>query len=260
MRNPAIDTAHTAALVRWQEPFSGFASGQDPRTSDQTLRGLMYGGLEHAARYGWLNAGRRLIDKTYIDMLWHVQGLTNMRAVRPEQVSAALDGLIQETVRTVWHELAGLGNEEKVDLAACWVGLFAQQGFGTLYSKAAASRLLFFLLPMLQLFNLSRGHLMVLDKLGCPSSGDDYQSYAESAGRAYLDVYDSLRMLPRPTPVLSDSAQQQLIQQLLNDSDWWERRVFEQYLHCIADDAGIEKRLFACAEDGNSHFLVVKFP
>jgi len=85
-----IKAAHAVALARWETPFPGFASGHDPRTSDNALLTLLYGGLVHAADHDWLNAGRRLIDKTYIDMLWHVQDLTNMRAIRPEQIAAAL--------------------------------------------------------------------------------------------------------------------------------------------------------------------------
>ncbi len=64
LHNIPIDTAYSVALTRWQTPFSGFTSGHDNRTSDKALLTLVYGGLEHAANHEWLNAGRRLIDRT----------------------------------------------------------------------------------------------------------------------------------------------------------------------------------------------------
>ena len=84
--NIALEAAHARALDRWARPFPGFTSGHDPRTSDQGLLTCLYGSLEHAARHEWLNAGRRLIDKTYLGMLWHVQDLTDLRGVRAEQI------------------------------------------------------------------------------------------------------------------------------------------------------------------------------
>ena len=88
-RSFSLEQAHSATLRRWQAPFPGFTSGQDPRTSDNALLVLTYGGLDQAARHAWLNAGRRLIDKTYVEILRHVQGLTCMRTWRAVPIAAA---------------------------------------------------------------------------------------------------------------------------------------------------------------------------
>ncbi|MGB5254545.1 MAG: hypothetical protein WBN68_17695, partial [Sedimenticolaceae bacterium] len=60
----------------------------------------------------------------------------------------------------------------------------------------------------------------------------------------------ALRALPGPAPVFGDAAQRRLIQQLLDDSDWWERRVFDAMLRQTAQAAGVEERLFACDDAG----------
>ena len=175
-----IKAAHAAALTRWQTPFPGFASGQDPRTSDNALLALLYGGLKHAADHEWLNAGRRLIDKTYVEMLWQVQGLENMRTCRPEQVSAALDNFIQGTVCKQWDALPILSPIEREELTNTWVHGMAKSCFGSLVSELAASRVLFYLCPTLPVFNLSRGHLITLEQLGYRSADNSYASYARS--------------------------------------------------------------------------------
>ncbi|MGB5773457.1 MAG: hypothetical protein WBP89_02180, partial [Sedimenticolaceae bacterium] len=181
----ALDQACSAALRRWQGPWSGFTSGRDPRSSDNALLVLMYGGLIHAARHEWLNAGRRLIDKTYIDILWHVQHLTTLRTCRPEQIAAALDNFIRDQIEPVWDGLADLNATDQAELASRWVADMAQQCFGSLHSQPAASRLLFFLCPMLPLFNLSRGHLLALQRLGHTAQGEGYHAYAAAAEHAY---------------------------------------------------------------------------
>ena len=210
----------------------------------------MYGGLVHAAQHEWLNAGRRLIDRTYIDILWHVQDLTTLRTCRPDHIAAALDNFIREQIEPVWDELADLNATHKAELASRWVADMAQQCFGSLHSEPAASRLLFFLCPTLPLFNLSRGHLLALQRLGHTASGQDYRAYAAAAEHAYRARSQALRTLPRPEPVFGDAAQRRLIQQLLDDSDWWERRVFDALLRQTAEAAGIEERLFACDDGG----------
>ena len=181
---PALDQACSAALLRWQAPWTGFASGRDPRSSDNALLVLTYGGLVHAAQHEWLNAGRRLIDKTYIDMLWHVQDLTHMRTCRPEQIAAALDAVIDDTIRPLWPSLADLSDEQRFATATAWVEQMAARCFGSLHSEVAASRLMFYLLPMLPVFNLSRGHQLALARIGHDPADTSYASYAQAAGVA----------------------------------------------------------------------------
>lgn len=246
-----IKAAQAAALARWQTPFPGFASGHDPRTSDNALLCLMYGGLAHAADHDWLNAGRRLIDKTYIEMLWQVQALDNMRTCRPEQISAALDNFIQGTLSQHWDILPALDTAAKHELAAAWVAEIAQGCFGSLHSEPAASRLLFYLCPMLPVFNLSRGHLLALEQLGYGCVNDSYAAYADSADPAYRHLAPLLRATPPPVPGFGNPAQQALVARLLNDSDWWPRRVFDELMHqTIGACDATGQRLFACDDAG----------
>ena len=246
----ALDQACSGALRRWQAPWPGFTSGRDLRSSDNALLVHVYGGLVHAAGHEWLNAGRRLIDKTYIDILWHVQHLTTLQTCRPEQIAAALDEFIRDDIEPVWDGLADLDATHQAELASRWVADMAQRCFGSLHSEPAASRLLFFLCPILPLFNLSRGHLLALQQLGHSAQGEDFRAYATAADRAYRELSSSLRALPRPAPAFGDTGHRRLTQQLLDDSDWWQRRVFDELLRQTAQAAGVEQRLFACDDAG----------
>ena len=191
---------------------------------------LLYGGLEHAANYNWLNAGRRLIDKTYIDMLWHVQGLTDLRSVRPEQIAAALDPFIIDVIRPAWLDLPHLTDSERLEISISWVEQMAGRCFGSVYSEAASSRLLFFLAPMLPVFNQSRGHHMALDKIGHRPCNHGHRAFAQAAWSAYQEFLPSLADLPPPAPAATDPQHRMLISNLLSRTDWWARRVFDHWL------------------------------
>ncbi|MDJ0739941.1 MAG: hypothetical protein QNJ91_09505 [Gammaproteobacteria bacterium] len=247
--NPDLLAAHAAALQRWQRPCTGFASGNDPRTSDRALLGLTYGGLAHAAGHAWLNAGRRLIDKTYVAMLWHVQDLTALRTVSPERVAARLDGFITTTIRPRWDDLPTLGSDDGPALAATWVERMARECFGSVHSELAASRLLFYLLPMLPVFNLSAGHVKALAQLGDAPASTGYRAYAHTAMAAYRRVDAGLRQLP--LPATTDGAGDPLIAGLLADTDWWPRRVFDCYLRACVDQRTGAPDPFACDDAGN---------
>ena len=246
-----IRAAQAAALERWDRPFPGFTSGHDPRTSDQALLTLFYGGLEHAARYDWLNAGRRLIDKTYVDMLWHVQDLTNMRTCRAEPIAAALDAFIGDTIKPVWASLADLSHAQRFATATRWVEQMAARAFGSVHSEVAASRLMFYLLPMLPVFNLSRGHQLALARIGHEPADNSYAGYAQAAGAAYRALAPTLSALPRPQAHFGDTDQQAVIQRMLDDSDWWARRVFDEMLRQgVPRDQAAGPGLFACDDAG----------
>lgn len=247
----AIENAHAAALARWQTPFPGFASGHDPRSSDNALLALLYGGLVHAAGHEWLNAGRRLIDRTYIEILWQVQALTKLRTCRPEQVSAALDNFIQGSLSQHWDSLPTLDPVTKRELAEAWVDRIATTCFGSLRSEAAASRLLFYLCPMLPVFNLSRGHLLALEQLGHAVADDSYASYARSAQAAFRELAPMLGSIPAPASDHGTPAQQTLIRDLLDDSDWWSRRLFDELMRQGVTGIGdAAHQLFACDDAG----------
>ncbi|MCB1800353.1 MAG: hypothetical protein KDI82_01565 [Gammaproteobacteria bacterium] len=240
--------AHEAALQRWNDPFPGFASGHDRRTSDAALLGQFYGGLEYAAAHDWLNAGRRLIDKTYVDMLWHVQELTRMRARQPEQIAAALDDFIRDLVAPRWPTLWSLPEIEKQALAVDWVEYLAGHGFGSLHSEAAASRLLFYLCPMLPVFNLSTGHQLGLLAMNGTAESDSYRDFSAHAQLAYGRIAPSLSTVTRPTAMIGDRAQATVVDRVLDDSDWWERRVFDQLLRDHAPVGATP--MFGCDDAG----------
>ena len=249
--NNPFNIAHAAALSRWNRPFPGFTSGHDQRTSDRGLLTLLYGGLEHAARHEWLNAGRRLIDKTYVDMLWHVQGLTNMRVSRPEQIAAALDRFIADTVRPGWTDLPGLSDDERLLTSISWVEEMAGQCFGSMHSEPAASRLLFFLVPKLPLFNYSRGHLLALAKMGHLPHTENYRGYAQAADSTYRELLPELGRLPLPNATAENDTDRDLIDDALQRSDWWSRRVFDAYLRGLPEhEHDALGRLFACDHAG----------
>lgn len=238
-----LDRAHATALQRWQAPFPDFASGHDRRTSDAGLLELFYGGLLHAAAHDWLNAGRRLIDKTYVDMLWHVQRLTRMRACGAEQIAAALDDFIRGEVALRWTTLGQLTADDRAALARAWVEHLATHGFGSMHSEAAASRLLFYLCPTLPVFNLSSGHLLALRQLDHPAPSQRYGDYAAHAAAAYRERLPAL--LDRATPVGTDG---DAARQVLAETDWWPRRLFDQLLREQVREG--DATLFACDDAG----------
>ena len=244
----ALEQAVASALHRWEAPFPGFTSGRDPRSSDNALLVLTYGGLEHAARHDWLNAGRRLIDKTYIDILWHVQQLTDMRACNAERVAAALDDFIRAHIAPAWESLWTLPAQDKARLATDWVEHLAANGFGSLHSEPAASRLLFYLCPMLPVFNFSRGHLIALEHRGFSTPDPRYRAFATTAADAYRELSTPLDTATYPTPYFGDTERHGLIRHLLDHGDWWPRRVFEQLLR---DSLPAEQAvLFGCDDAG----------
>ena len=244
----ALEQAAATALQRWQAPFPGFTSGGDPRSSDNALLVLTHGGLEHAARHDWLNAGRRLIDKTYIDILWHVQQLTEMRTCKAEHIAAALDGFIRTQIAPDWASLETLPMRDKTRLAADRVEHLAAHAFGSVHSEPAASRLSFYLCPMLPVFNFSRGHLIALEHLGFPISEPRYRAFATTAANAYHELSTALNTATHPVPYFGDTEQQQLVRHLLDHSDWWPRRVFDQLLR---DSLPTDKiTLFGCDDAG----------
>lgn len=245
-----LHEAHASALNRWSSPHPDFTSGHDSRTSDNALLTHMYGGLAHAANHQWQNAGRRLIDKTYISMLWSVQSLTPMKACSAERISAALDDFIQRTLSHKWADLGSSNEQQKKDLALSWIEEWSTSLFGSLNSEIAASRLLFFLCPALPVFNLSHGHLMALAEMGYPSASHSYQIYAESAQAAYQKLKPALDELPRPEASYGTAAEAALIQQVIDESDWWQRRVFEELLRgFVAIESDDDP--FACDDAGH---------
>ena len=74
---------------------------------------------------------------------------------------------------------------------------------------------------------------------------------AGSAAAAYQQLAPVLCSLPQPVPAFGSPGQQALIRQLLEETDWWPRRLFEELLRQyvpLAHEA--RQRLFACDDAG----------
>ena len=67
-----VDYAHK----RWDSASPNFSHGQDMRSSDGALVTLFYGGLLKASEHDWQNAGRVLIDRTYVKILFETYHLS----------------------------------------------------------------------------------------------------------------------------------------------------------------------------------------
>lgn len=246
-----IQAARDTAALRWQSPYRGFASGFDTRTSDNALLVQIYGGLNHAANHEWLNAGRRLIDKTYINMLWHVQSLLPMSACSPESISAALDNFILEHIRPIWLALPKLSDSKKQDLAESLAKQAATALFGSLKSEVAASRLLFILCPTLPIYNLSLGNQLALRTLGYAPADNSYPAFVQSCNAGCKSIIQQIESLALPQPAFGSLSEQALISELLHDHDWWTRRVFDALLQQIATEAYPDHSLlFSCTSRG----------
>ena len=242
-----IQSARDTAAIRWQNPYPGFTSGGDTRTSDNALLVQIFGGLNHAANHEWLNAGRRLIDKTYINMLWHVQSLLPMSVCRPESISAALDSFILEHIRPIWLDLPNLNASEKQDLAESLIKHAATALFGSLKSEVAASRLLFILCPTLPIYNLSLANQLALQTLGYATADNSYPAFVQSCNACCKSIIQQVESLALPQPTFGSHEEQTMISQLLHGHDWWTRRVFDALLQQIASQAYPDHELLLSA-------------
>lgn len=213
-----IRAAEAESLHRWSSPWPGFTSGHDPRTSDNALLVQLHGSVEHAAAHDWQNAGRRLVDKTYVHMLWHVAGLLPFRSVGPERVAAALDPFVRGPLADLRAQRDSLSPVARQQAADDLVIAAAGSLFGSTRSEVAASRLLFYLCPDLPVFPLVRSALIGLEL----AADTGYRDFAVAMTASYRSA--DMRFTA-PTATFGTRSEQQLISGLLEHSDWWSRRV-----------------------------------
>ncbi|WP_449433097.1 hypothetical protein [Pseudomonas putida] len=183
---------------QWLQPHPAFASGMDARSSENALLLQFYGSLAKAASFGWQNAGRTLVDKTYLRILKDCLGL-DYQGLREDELAARLDGFIRQELVPRWGLVVASSGAQALPLTAelltaCNLALFACEPV-----QAATRQLLFYLCPQLPLL---------------PGLVD-----AQPA----IDL--PLPILPRPQQYAGDPRQQALIRQLIEGSDWWRRRV-----------------------------------
>lgn len=215
-----LHDAYAIALERWNNPHPDFTSGFDKRTSDNALLVHMYGGLQHAADHEWLNAGRRLIDKTCISMLWTARSLPPIPATPAERISASLDSYVQETVQHHWDSLSELKTPERQGYATKTIIQCTHRLFGSTPNKHAANHLAFFLFPMLPIFC---GNQTAVTKTDGPSHHTNL-----TVDQIYQNEKPKLDQLPKPNAIYGSNTEKALIEKCLLATDWWQRRVFEE--------------------------------
>lgn len=192
----------------WLHPHPAFASGMDARSSENALLLNFHGSVAKAAGLGWQNAGRTLVDKTYLRILRDCFGL-DFLGFSEDELAARLDGFIRQALAPRWEQIVGNRGAEGLPLAnqllkACNLALFASE-----HMQTPTRQVLFYLCPQLP----------QLPYLSEPQKGID------NPLQAYQALLAELPVLPRPQQFAGDAHQQALIRQLIEDSDWWPRRV-----------------------------------
>lgn len=188
----------------WQQPHPAFASGTDPRSSDNALLLLFYGSLAKAAGCGWQNAGRTLVDKTYLRILKERSGL-DFQGLSVDELAGRLDGFIRRELIPRWALLGEPQGAAAQALAGQLLELASQALFDSPRAQASASHLLFYLCPQLPLL--------------------PWHAHGDEDWLGGLARLSQLPVLPRPQQFAGDAYQQALIRQLIEGSDWWRRRV-----------------------------------
>ncbi|MBA1202813.1 hypothetical protein G7009_13795 [Pseudomonas capeferrum] len=192
----------------WLQPHRAFASGMDARSSENALLLNFHGSVAKAAGLGWQNAGRTLVDKTYLRILKDCFGL-DFLGFSEDELAARLDGFIRQELAARWVQIAGNCGAEGLQLAdqllkACNLALFASE-----HVQTPTRQLMFYLCPQLpQLPYLS-----------------EPQKSIDNPLQTYQALLATLPVLPRPRQFAGDAHQQALIRQVIEGSDWWPRRV-----------------------------------
>lgn len=219
-------------IESWSQPSPNVGSGHDARSSENGLLTIMYGSLEHAARFDWLNAGRTLVDKTYISILWQAADLPPT-GVEPTRKASNLDAFVRTELEPLWDNFHDLDHTEKQALTLRLVEQCANDVFGSGYQEEAASWLLFYLCPQLPVFPLNDALRAILADKAEKSVLNSYADYHQACRAEFT------RLLPHihstaPAAQYGTDREKQAINQMLRSSDWWQRRNLIH--HLLADN------------------------
>jgi len=196
----------------WSTPRPHVLSGKDLRSSDSGLLTLFFGSAEHASRHNWLNAGRTLIDKTYVQLLWEAQQIP-YEGKTAHDLASLLDSFVRNDIRPYWHSLDDLSLPERHELAIHLVDATAQQLFADTQRILPATWLLFYLLPQLPIMPIT----------GTPESS--YRAYHYAMRERFAQQLPYL-MTPYPGSDYGSSHQRLMINAAVNAGDWWQRLCF----------------------------------
>lgn len=224
---------HINLLTQWSVPCPRAGTGFDIRSSENGLLTIMYGSLERASHFGWLNAGRTLVDKTYIQLLWQVKQLPYF-GLTHHDIATQLELFIREHLQPIWADIDKITVIKKQKLASRLINIAASTLFGNRHQEQAASWLLFYLCPQLPIFPIihhllnatSQNHTVTYSKK--PHQTVNY--YNKISSRYLYEKSQSLNHYILPTVNYGNEKEQTIINTMLINSDWWSRYCFLHYL------------------------------
>lgn len=212
-------------IQEWAQPSPQVGSGHDARSNTNGLLAIFYGSLERAAYFGWLNAGRTLVDKTYLSILWQAAELP-ATGYEFTKMASDLDAFVRAELEPRWQEFEQLSHDEKHLLTTNLIEHAAAEVFGSGYQEQCASWVLFYLCPQLPIFPISDDLKQTAAKrLHLAEPAADYADYHEQCRQLYT------RMLPNihtttPNASYGSERDRNNINQILRGSDWWQRYCF----------------------------------
>jgi len=225
-----IQLAQTPAMnafFAWSEASRTVGNGTDPRSSENGLLTIFYGSVEHAARFDWLNAGRTLVDKTYIDILRKARnipeaGLSTLR------VASDLDSFIRNHIEPVWDQIEHGDHDLRHQLAIDLTTAMAEEVFSSDQPQRSASWLMFYLCPQLPVFPMAAQLIAQILKEQ-PSGTLDYPLFHKLCRERYSRALPHIHSQP-PASLYGNEKEREVIKAVLRSSDWWQRRCFIDYL------------------------------
>lgn len=230
----------TNLYTDWSTPSSNVGTGFDSRSSTNGLLTIMYGSLERAHHFNWLNAGRTLVDKTYIQLLWQAKELPAI-GVTHHDIALKLELFVRANLQPVWPDMAQMTAVQKQTLATQLVNLAASTLFGSSHQVQAASWFLFYLCPQLPIFPITNSLQVAINQKHTVAAPDKphkadhcYKDYQASSQELY-DNSQSLSHCALPVANYGNAKEQTIIKSILVNSDWWSRHCFLQHLMTLEE-------------------------
>ena len=223
-------TLPTLMHHNWSQPNALVGSGFDIRSSENALLTLFYGSLERAAQFEWTNAGRTLVDKTYLHILWQAKTLPSV-GMSHHDIAPNIELFVREYLQPQWPQLTQPINFDnasaKAVLAAELVAAAAQQLFGSSYQEQAASWLLIYLCPNLPIYPVCPTFLTA-------TSTHNYQAHNSHCSALLTastgNIMQHSSNITQPAASYGSAKEQALIDKLLSESDWWQRYCLTEQL------------------------------